>query len=503
MLDNEREAFSEALPEAASCTPSAGLELALAPEEVPGLLRRAPGSRPRSAGLVWHDTAAGELTAAGLALCGEAGAWRLERLRPEPAHPWPPGAPPPVLARGEGPDALGLRLSGPLTPIAAWQGTRRVLQVASGDGAVLEAELLDGRLHSVASEAPLCRLLLRGPPDALGLAAVELARSVRLGVPLDSIAVEAIRFARGIAPAPRLGGPDVPAGVSLTDAIAAVLGHLTAVLLHWSGPAGERPEAVHQMRVATRRLRSALSVFRTPAACQEIEALQPALRDLAARLGAARDWDVFLDGTGREALDAVAGDSRVAATLAAARRRRHAAYGELREMLAGPGWRELQVALACAAASRPWERAADGERLDALRQPLAEHGAIVLTRRRKRVRKGAKGLRTMPIEALHELRKSCKKLRYAAEIMRSQFPGGQLHRFDKRLSALQEALGTLNDGAVARGLMAELGRSGRGFGAGVVTGYAAAQSGDARRGIRHAWRRFRDVPAFWRQSLSR
>ncbi len=481
-------------------TPHAGLELALAPEDVPGLLRRAPGSRPRPAGRVWHDTVAGEFTAGNLALCEEAGAWRLERLHPDPAHPWPPGAPPPVLARGDGPDALRLGPPSPLTPIAAWQGTRRALRIALDGGATLEAELLDGRLRGVASEAPLCRLLLRGPPDSLGPAGAELARAVRLQVPLDSFAAEAIRFARGIAPARRLGAADVPAGAALSDAIAAVLGHLTAVLLHWSGPAatGEAPEAVHQMRVTLRRLRSALSVFRAPAACPEIEALQSPVRDLAARLGAARDWDVFLDGAGRDVLAALPTDRRVASMLAAARRRRLAVYAELREALAGAAWRELQLGLACAAGLRTWERTGEADRLDALGQPLAGYASVVMTRRRKRVMRRAKGLRSLPIEALHELRKDCKRLRYAAEIVASQFPGREAHRFNKRLAALQEALGTLNDGAVATGLMAGLGRSARGFGAGVVTGYVAAQLGDARRDIRHAWRRFRDVPAFWR-----
>ena len=61
----------------------------------------------------------------------------------------------------------------------------------------------------------------------------------------------------------------------------------------------------------------------------------------------------------------------------------------------------------------------------------------------------------------------------------------------------QEALGALNDGAVAAHLMADLGRGARGFAAGVVTGYVAARSGDTRTGIRRAWARFRDVEPFW------
>jgi CHAD domain-containing protein len=60
-------------------------------------------------------------------------------------------------------------------------------------------------------------------------------------------------------------------------------------------------ERVHDMRVATRRLRAVLEVF---AACFPPELFKPALRDvkrLADALGARRDPDVQLDALGRVA----------------------------------------------------------------------------------------------------------------------------------------------------------------------------------------------------------
>ena len=57
------------------------------------------------------------------------------------------------------------------------------------------------------------------------------------------------------------------------------------------------PEPVHQMRVALRRLRSAVTVFRRMLDCPELQAANAGLKALSARLGPTREWDVFLGET--------------------------------------------------------------------------------------------------------------------------------------------------------------------------------------------------------------
>ena len=187
--------MTDALPEAAPLFPDALLDLEMPPEGVRALLRLAAGRRARPAALVWHDTAGAELAHDGLALCEAAGRWRLERLWPTPAHPWPPGAPAPLVA--EAADALGIDLPGPPVPIAAFQGQRRVLQLRL-DGAPhgappVEAELLEGRLRGVAADAPVCRVRLRGAPDLLGPACRALAGQARLHLPRATLAADALR----------------------------------------------------------------------------------------------------------------------------------------------------------------------------------------------------------------------------------------------------------------------------------------------------------------------
>ena len=366
----------------------------------------------------------------------------------------------------------------------------------------LQLTITEGSLRGIATQQPICRVRLEGPDTAIRDLATQLARTARLAIPRAGLAAEAVAVARGQTPAPRhLGAPAVLPGAPLTDSIALIVGQLLDVMLHWSAGAAEgaTPLPVHQMRVATRRLRSALSVFKGVAACPEVEPLGLALKDLAARLGGARDWDVFLDGTGARIGTAFPDDRRVRSLLAAARRRRAEAYSALREYLAGPMFRELEISIGCTASLRPWEAAAGQQNAlhDALQGDTAVFATGVLTKRLRQVRHAGRGIHELPVAALHELRKDCKRLRYAAEFFQPLFSERPAARFIKHLAALQEELGMLNDAAVAAGLMAHLGRIEQGYAAGLVGGFVAASAGDSRAAIVGAWKRFRRQPEFW------
>ena len=77
-------------------------------------------------------------------------------------------------------------------------------------------------------------------------------------------------------------------------------------------------------------------------------------------------------------------------------------------------------------------------------------------------------------------------------------PERPARRFLKRLAALQEALGLLNDGVVAGALMGELaGAGGAELAGGMVRGFVAARAAGARTAIRRAWKRLRRAGPFW------
>ena len=181
--------------------------------------------------------------------------------------------------------------------------------------------------------------------------------------------------------------------------------------------AGDGTEPVHQMRVALRRLRSARKLFRRAVDCPALQALTPELQALSARLGPARDWDVFGAGTGQAVGAAFPDDPAVARLLAAAARRRAESYAALAAFLGGAEFRALGIALAWLAAHRPWEALppADEAQAAALAQPLAAFASQALARRMGHVLEPGADLSGLTPEQLHAVRIQAKRLRYAAE----------------------------------------------------------------------------------------
>lgn len=483
----------------------AAIELALAPEaaeRLPRLPGMAGAGRAKPFSVSWHDTPNARLAADGLALAAQDGGWTLHRIRPPAAL-----LPPPILRHEDRRELLGAGIPGATVPVATLSGTRRPLRWRGPEG---EASLLLllARLDGHDGHPGLCRLTADGPAPVLAALATTLAAAVPVSPPAASLAAEAIAAATGNPLAPRaLGAPAIESGGTVGDALALVLGHLSDVMTHWAAriPRATTPEPVHQMRVATRRLRSALSVFKHAAPCPALAALAAPAKACAARLGAVRDWDVFLEGTGATLAGAFPGDARCVALLRAARRARAATDAGLRGYLAGPEFRSFTVALAVAAALRPWNDPGDNPVSDpghdpehgTLRDGVATFGATALARRFKHVRHAGRAIEALDTTALHELRKDCKRLRYTAEFFAPLFPHRPARRFNRRLSALQEELGLLNDGAAVAGLLRQLGRAERGYAAGLVQGLAAGQAGVARHRIHDAWRRFRHAEPFW------
>ncbi|MCM0021822.1 MAG: inorganic triphosphatase, partial [Tagaea sp.] len=88
-------------------------------------------------------------------------------------------------------------------------------------------------------------------------------------------------------------------------------------------------DGVHQLRVALRRLRSALTAFRDVLPEDERKRMSEELRWIASACGQARDWDVFRSELLKPLTDHIADDPALAGVAAAAERMRKAAYREV------------------------------------------------------------------------------------------------------------------------------------------------------------------------------
>ena len=491
------------------------IELALHPDDVRAAGRllsagaRVPRARiPRPAGLaiLWHDTASGDFAARGLAIAeirrGGATEWRLSRLVPEPRTAAPAGVPETVLATAATVATLGVGEEAPLLPVATFMGDQRRVPAA------VDAQLITGELRGAAHAERECRLTLSGPGETVLAAALELAGALRAQVARQSLAVRGREVAAHLVPPRPVDMPELDEDCTVGDAFALVCARLGNAIQHHASMSGQGTEPVHQMRVALRRLRSAIALFRRAADSPALRETDLALRDLGRVLGPARDWDVFVTGTGRHVAGAFPADPAVQRLVAAAARRRRARNAALHAYIQDADYRRLGIRLACLVAIRPWEEPSgeaasdpDGDaerRLKTRGLSLKSFAAHALRRRLARLLAPGADIAGLPEDALHAIRLQAKRMRYSAEIFALLFPRRATVRFIRRLATLQERLGQLNDAAVAAALMAELGKTGgRGFAAGVVCGYVAAGAAGARARIERSWHRLQKTAPFW------
>jgi triphosphatase len=253
------------------------------------------------------------------------------------------------------------------------------------------------------------------------------------------------------------GTPDLgPTGISAAStmgelAFAVVRRQLGVVRAKEPGTRlGEDPEELHDMRVATRRLRAALSLFAgvLPVRAQ---VFRQELGWLGRLLGAVRDLDVQLQGlAGMAATDLdrsvgpdVDGHDPLAELAALLERERTAVRIAMLSGLDSVRWDRLVKGLTAMARQGPARRSL------ATRVP-AEIGLpeLVLVRHDKVVRAAKRAKRSGAVSDFHGLRIRCKRLRYALEFSADVF-GDRASRFVRELTVLQDELGEMQDAEVA------------------------------------------------------
>ena len=251
----------------------------------------------------------------------------------------------------------------------------------------------------------------------------------------------------------------------------------------------DRPDAVHQMRVAARRTRSALQAFGRVLDREATATLVAELRWIAGELGPARDTEV-MEARFVEALDGLPAELGLGPVRAALTRtfggRGVAARARAVAALDGDRYLALLDALDAFLAAPPFTaRASRPARRELTRSVAACYerlAALVSAAERAPDRD----------LALHEARKAAKRLRYAAEVV-VPVVGAPARGLQRRLGAVQDLLGTHQDTTVARPVLRELaqGDAGNGFIYGLLYALEAERAAAAERALPAAWRRLR------------
>ena len=238
--------------------------------------------------------------------------------------------------------------------------------------------------------------------------------------------------------------------------VAYVRAQRDAIAEHEPGVRAGAEDAVHDMRVAIRRLRSTLRSFRGMWERARVDALRAELKWLADQLGAVRDGQVM------------------------ATRLREAVRAEPLTLIVGPVEARTQQRLSEETAEG-FERlcaALDGDRyarllgeVDKLADEVPENGNRWVHKRvRQAVRRADRMLDAADSVApapgldadherdtrLHEARKAYKRGRYAVEAV-GPSAGRPARLLAKRLKALQDVLGTHQDTVITRAVLRDLG----------------------------------------------
>jgi len=233
---------------------------------------------------------------------------------------------------------------------------------------------------------------------------------------------------------PLVLSPDDPAA----DAAAAVVAyHARAIAAEREAAIIGDIEAIHRMRVATRRLRAALKLLNGVLPREVLDTAPRELAKLANVIGAVRDRDVMLQTVQRRARRL---DPQFIEALApindAIRTERALAHTKVLRLLTSQRYRALIDRLSAIAPRR-------GNHDDEITLGAVAAG-LIRPIVKATFKAGARLDGRCPPEALHRLRIRAKRMRYALEGMRA-LGGKGLRKTVTRLEALQEELGAYHD----------------------------------------------------------
>jgi len=286
--------------------------------------------------------------------------------------------------------------------------------------------------------------------------------------------------------------PPAGAGAAAGEVLLAYLDEQVATLKVYDPMVrSEEPDAVHQMRTTTRRLRSTLQSFRRFFSGHADELIAE-LRWLGGELGSARDAEV-LTAELEAQLRALPAEMVIGPVAA-----------RIRDQFEGASRRAREAVLSALDSPRYFTLL---DRFDELlvRAPVTSRAGRpartvlppALRRTYKRTKQRMKHALSLPPGeqadvALHEARKAAKRARYAGEAVTSAF-GAQAQDFARRMKKLQSVLGGHQDAVIARAAARDLGLTAdlegeNAFSYGIICQREDDEAARLRRKGQRAWR---------------
>ena len=397
---------------------------------------------------------------------------------------------------------------GRLVPVYTTEFRRTLHRLATDEWAI-EVAMDEGKVATRDAEDPICEveLELYGGSAAV---LVDLAKDIASAVPARLLNVtkseRGQRLLTGWKPVPTKSSPaELTTVMNVGQAFQAIgrncinqmLANEHCLMLNGS------PEAIHQMRVALRRLRSAIKLFRPLLTGPQTESVRTELRWLQASLGPARDTHVFL----QEIIAPVQAQYPQMAPMQA-----------LRDHWAQENAVHVKAAMATVAQTRftlmmlllvGWIEAGEWQTEDAcqeqINRPITDFARQTLAKQDRRLRRAATDDPTqLPMEELHNLRILGKQVRYTEEFFAGLFAKKIVRPHLLALADLQEVLGQVHDIAIAAERLEQTsdthpGDSSRAWAAGLVAGWHAGRLPMLLSQVDNVWENYCAAPRYWKE----
>jgi inorganic triphosphatase YgiF len=321
-------------------------------------------------------------------------------------------------------------------------------------GANLEVAVDHGFIKAEGRREPISEVeieLKDGDPAGIAQVADRLAGSAPITYMAQSKPERGYALSAGETAQPvRAGTIDLDPEVSSAEAFQIVaLSCLDHAVANARAVREGETEGIHQMRVGLRRLRAAISVFKELLAGAETEKIKTELKWLTEQLGAARDFDVLIEGRVRP----MHRSGPITAELGVLEHdlevKRNAGLEKAKAALDSERYRKLGLRTALWVTNGEWSSSPDPLLVARRDRSAAEFAAEHLAKQIQKILKRLEKIEELDAPRRHKLRISVKKLRYGAEFFASLFDRRkqaiQRKRFAKILKNLQGSLGNLND----------------------------------------------------------
>jgi inorganic triphosphatase YgiF len=387
----------------------------------------------------------------------------------------------------------------PLVAIYETDIRRLLRHIASGSS---DIEIAFDSGHIIAGDQKLAvreieMELKSGDPAELYRQGIALAEAYPVWIGTTGKSYRGALLASGRPPSPVRGFTPLAGEPSVDAAIASVInGCMAQFTGNWPAfESGDAVTAIHQMRVALRRLRALLGLFQRSFPCAEFLTFRTTAKAIAGILGEARNWDVFLELLRNGPVKAFPENSGLAEIMEQSEQHRKAAYAGVRKLLAAPETTRFVLSLQAFVVRHGWRNTLAPEALSRLTEPAINFTIANLNRMQGKLARRGKNLGGFAPHQRHEIRIALKKIRYAADVFAGVFAGSELRGHTNITARLQDQLGIFNDMITAQDMVARLDTSSpaANFATGIITGWCGHSATQDDEALATAWKKFRKL----------